>query len=480
MLAHEKSNSTLNGNFYRLPINVMFEDGINPVGVQQHACKLCGDCMSGCNHGAKNTVLMNYLPDAKIHGAEIFTQIEVRYLERANNHWQVHYQLLDTGREGFDAPTAVVSADIVILAAGTLGTNEILLRSKAAGLPLSDQLGQRFSGNGDVLGFAYNNDVDVNMVGFGSRDPKHQAPVGPTIITAIDLREQPNLDDGMIIEEGGVCGPLAGLMPKTLSLAAKLVGKDTDAGLSDMISEKTREIDSLIRGAYHGAVKNTQVYLVMAHDDSGGKLSLENDRLQIKWPGAGDKPYVESVNNDLINATKPLGGTYVENPAWSKLQSKNMVSAHPLGGAIMAEDAAWGVTNHKGQVFAGNSGTQVYDGLYVNDGAIIPRSLGTNPHITICAVAERNMALLAQDRGWSIDYDFKPVTQPIELGAGPTKPGVQFTEAMEGFISTKVKTDFAQAAQQGKIDASTLRMIVTINVNDVERMIANPDHAAAS
>ena len=49
-------------------------------------------------------------------------------------------------------------------------------------------------------------------------------PVGPTIITAIDLREQPNLDDGMIIEEGGVCAPLAALLPKTLSLAAKTGG----------------------------------------------------------------------------------------------------------------------------------------------------------------------------------------------------------------------------------------------------------------
>ncbi len=156
-----------------------FEDGVNNVGVKQAACKLCGDCMSGCNHSAKNTVLMNYLPDAKLHGAQIFTQVEVRYLEREDDLWLVHYQLLDTGREGFDAPTAVVSADIVILAAGTLGTNEILLRSKAAGLPMSDRVGHNFSGNGDVLAFAYNNDVDINMVGFGARDPKTPRPRRP-------------------------------------------------------------------------------------------------------------------------------------------------------------------------------------------------------------------------------------------------------------------------------------------------------------
>jgi len=229
MAAHDRSGAALNGPTYRLPINVTFEDGVNPAGVQQFACKLCGDCMSGCNHGAKNTVIMNYLPDAQRHGAAIFAQVEVRYLERQNNRWIVHYQLLDTGREGFDAPTATVSADVVILAAGTLGTNEILLRSKAAGLPLSDRVGHNFSGNGDVLGFGYNNDVEINMLGFGPRDPGTQAPVGPTITTAIDLRERPNLEDGMIIEEGGVCAPLAAFMPKTLALAARLAATPTQA-----------------------------------------------------------------------------------------------------------------------------------------------------------------------------------------------------------------------------------------------------------
>jgi len=478
MLAHEKSNSALKGNFYRLPINVTFKDGVNKAGVQQQACTLCGDCMSGCNHGAKNTVIMNYLPDAILHGAEIFTLVEVRHLERQGQRWLVHYQYLETGQEGFDAPTSVVSADIVILAAGTLGTTEILLRSKAAGLPISDRLGERFSGNGDILGFAYNTNDDINMVGFGPRPAKQMDPVGPTIITAIDLREQPNLDDGMIIEEGGVCAPMAAFLPKTLSLAAKMVGRDTDSGLADTIQDKTRELDSLVRGAYHGAVRNTQVYLVMTHDNSGGRMSLENDRVVIKWPGSGEQRFVKNVNEKLMLATQPLGGTYVENPIWSKLQPNNMVAAHPLGGCSIAEDAQRGVTNHQGQVFAGATGTQVYDNLIVNDGALLPRSLGTNPHITISALAERNMLLLAQERGWTIDYSWKPVDQPIVLGATTTKPGLQFSEAMEGYFSTKVKDDYAVAARQGKADGSPLRLIATIISDDIELMMAEPDHAA--
>ena len=123
--ALEKSAAYMDEPFYRPPINVTFEDGVNQVGVEQHACALCGDCVSGCNYGAKNTILMNYLPDAKNHGAEIYTQVSVQRVELKGNRWLVHYQTLESGREKFNAPTMFVGADIIILAAGTLGTTEI-------------------------------------------------------------------------------------------------------------------------------------------------------------------------------------------------------------------------------------------------------------------------------------------------------------------------------------------------------------------
>ncbi|HYO73059.1 MAG TPA: GMC family oxidoreductase N-terminal domain-containing protein, partial [Archangium sp.] len=134
--AMQKSAEAMGQKFYRTAINVTFEEGMNEAGVFQKACNNCGDCCSGCNVGAKNTVVMNYLPDARRHGAEIFCETSVRYLERgANGKWLVHFQVLDTGREKFDAPLLTVSADLVVLAAGSLGSTEILLRSKAKGLP---------------------------------------------------------------------------------------------------------------------------------------------------------------------------------------------------------------------------------------------------------------------------------------------------------------------------------------------------------
>ena len=60
------------------------------------------------------------------------------------------------GREKFKAPLIAITADVVVLGAGTLGSTEILLRSAQHGLAVSNQLGQRFTGNGDVLAFGYN------------------------------------------------------------------------------------------------------------------------------------------------------------------------------------------------------------------------------------------------------------------------------------------------------------------------------------
>ena len=73
MQAHQKSANHMGQEYQRTPINVIFEDGVNHVGVEQRVCKLCSDCVSGCNYSAKNTILMNYLPDASNHGAEIYT-----------------------------------------------------------------------------------------------------------------------------------------------------------------------------------------------------------------------------------------------------------------------------------------------------------------------------------------------------------------------------------------------------------------------
>ena len=111
-----------------------------------------------------------------------------------SGRWLVHFEPVDFGRDAFDAPAMFVSADIVVLGAGALGSTEILLRSRERGLPLSDRLGKRFTGNGDFLAFGYNTDRPVNGIGFGDHDVGELPAVGPCIAGIVDIREQDELE----------------------------------------------------------------------------------------------------------------------------------------------------------------------------------------------------------------------------------------------------------------------------------------------
>ena len=472
--AMEKSAQAMGARFERLPITVNFEDRINHVGVEQPACNSCGNCVGGCNVGAKNTLMMNYLPDARNHGAEIFTCTAVRRVERRGTRWVVHFDLLEAGPKRFNAPGLFVAADVVVLAAGSLGSTEILLRSRESGLPVSDRLGEGFTGNGDVLGFAYNADQFIGGVGVGSTRGK-KGP-GPCITSVIDLRGTDRLNDGMIIEEGVIPSTLGPILAPALLMASRAVGEDTDAGLRDYAEEKYREIQALVPGGSTGAVGNTQTFLVMAHDDSAGRIHLADDRVRIAWPGVGSQAVFDKINGELLRATAALGGTYVTNPLWTKFAGKSLVTVHPLGGCGMGETSETGVVDHRGRVFSGESGDQVHDGLYVSDGSVIPRSLGVNPLLTISALAERTADLIARDRGWEIPYDLPSAPRAASV---EKRVGVQFTEAMRGFFSLGSDLDFAEAAEQGKESDSPLEFTLTVNSDDLYDMLRRPDHSAS-
>jgi cholesterol oxidase len=471
-----------NGSFYRPPINVSFSEGENHAGIHQKACNGCGDCVTGCNFYAKNTTLMNYLPDARNYGAEIFTQVAVDRIEHHAGKWVVRYKLMQGEREKFGKSTNFVTADIVILGAGTLGTTEILLRSKKEGLAMSDMLGSRFTGNGDFLGFGYNNDFDSNAIGMGHKKPDKDRPVGPCITGIIDLRKSKYTNgkntDGMVIEEGVIPGAVSAFVPWMLAFASKFTGKDTDRGFKDYLREFWRKLGSLFGGAYRGAAENTMTYLVMTHDDGQGKMYLKDDRIRINWDDVGRQSIFQKVSDNLRKVTARLGGTYVKNPTWNKLFKHRLTTVHPLGGCIMSEDATGGAVNHKGQVYSGQSGTDVYEGLYVSDGSIIPRTLGVNPLLTISALAERNCKYIAKDRGWTIDYDFREMGEQNESPDQKSeKAGIQFTERMTGYFA-KSATDFEKGYEKGKDMDSAFTFVLTIKSDDIDGMVKDPEHRA--
>jgi cholesterol oxidase len=391
------------GRMVAAPVAVSFEATVNPAGIAQPACTRCGDCCGGCNAGAKNTVALTYLPDAARHGAEIFTEAKVRRVSKsADDRWQVHLERLD-GPAGASADVRV-SADVVVLAAGTLGSTEILLRSRQAGLAVSGRLGHRFSANGDIIAFGYGGRTRLNAIGVGHPARVEGIDVGACVSGQIEIVDEADLAGSLTIQEGVLPSALAPLLPVLFLPNGRLLGA----------------LQSLVSGVYKGPFANLQTFFAVSHDSASGRLALEEGRLALAWPGAQDEPVYKRLDEALAALVKAAGGSYVKNPLAGTMMGRQPATAHPLGGCGMGRDLGEGVVDHKCQVFDGRAGAgsaDVHRGLYVMDGSIVPRSLGVNPLLTITALAERAMLHMARDLGLS--FDDAPVhgTTPVPATA---------------------------------------------------------------
>jgi len=386
-------------------ITVSFDGGVNAAGVDQPACTRCGDCCGGCNVGAKTSVALTYLTDAARHGAELFTHAAVRHLAKEKDGtWTVHVRRLATNGAG--SQDLVLRAPVVVLGAGTLGSTEILLRSRANGLALSDRLGHRFSANGDIIAFGYGAKIPVNAVGIGHPPKLEGVEIGAAVSGQIEIDDEHDLANELRVQEGVLPSALAPVLPVLFIPNGRLLGA----------------LKSLIAGVYKGPFAHLQTFFAVSHDNATGRFVLEDDQLSLKWPTAKDEPVYRRLDEVLTSIVTEAGGSYVKNPLAGTVMGHQPATAHPLGGAGMAAECADGVVNHKGQVFdagAGRGSTAVHEGLYVADGAVMPRSLGVNPLLTITALAERAMLHMAQDYRLSFDdaaVGGTPVA-PANLGA---------------------------------------------------------------
>lgn len=347
--------------------------GTNKHGARQGTCVHLGECDIGCPVLARNTLDLNYLYVAENrHHAEVRPLHLVDRIEATPAGWRVYFDRLENGTK----VPGTEDARVVVIAAGSLGSTELLLRNRDIHrtLPdLSPVLGHGWSSNGDFLTPAFYVDREI--------DPS----AGPTIASIIDFEDGSVGGRQFWIQDGGV-PPLA---------AAYLQQKLDDTSLGHKTRLALAAIQRFLRR--DDPLRNMMPWFAQGVDAANGRLSLTRPglfttggKLDLDWDVTASAPLIETIIAMHRRLSEATGGTVVVPPTWSLF--RDLITPHPLGGCNMGTDAAHGVVDHKGQVFGCRN-------LYVMDGAIVPRALGVNPSRTIAALAERSASLIAAGPG---------------------------------------------------------------------------------
>ncbi|OAQ98045.1 hypothetical protein LLEC1_04478, partial [Akanthomyces lecanii] len=490
----------MDDRFYRVPQTTRFRPGKNSAGLQMSPSTLTGQDTTGINDGSKTTTLVTYLTDAWRWGADIFCECEVRYIEKASDelggyivYFAAHYSPRAKFHGAIYSDLLWVHAKkAVFLGAGSIGTTEILLRSKEMGLSMSDDVGHGMSGNGDMLAFGHNTNHGVES--FGNPNPTTTNRVGPTITAMIDMRgKTDNPLDGYVIQDGAV--------PQVLSTFVKSVLRTHTvlSSSSGPVRQRLARVLSrckqrLLHAFSHtSTARDAQVFLVMSHDSSQAAARLEDDNLVFEFLGSGhNKEHIERILAPLKKVVEEDGGRLIYNPL-RRLWGNHQVTVHPLGGARMSRDNSGktGVTNHVGEVFAGK-GSATHPGLIVVDGAAIPAALGVNPCATIAALAERSVAEFAKRQSLAICtesngpidlHDPSSVHQP---SLGSIKPcihvpkqysnTISFTELLLGFIHSSKSirlgnsAPYERAYSTAKSRGEVARLLASIQLQPNTKM----------
>jgi cholesterol oxidase len=373
----------------------VFEDAVNSLGLKPERvpicvrlednyadslppCDHCGNCLLGCHVHAKNTLDLNYIAMAKAHGAVVLAQHEALNITPDAQGYSVTCR--DLSAPPADQPASTLRkfrAQQVIVAAGTLGSNELLLRCKykSRTLPrISNKLGQGFSGNGDFLlaGTHYQSRIV---------DPGR----GPSITSSVGFNKQNK--QYIFIEDLGYPDPFIWYFNNMIPTWGRIRhgAQQVKRYLSEAFGTGLNfQMEALLD---QGFMTNFLPYLGMGTDAADGKLSLDKQgNIRVHWSIRQSLPMFKEMIQHMKDLSKASGGKFINSLLWKTpflgLPFHKTLTAHPLGGCAMSDSPQEGVCNDCGEVWG-------YKGLYVADGALMPAAIGVNPSATISAIAER-------------------------------------------------------------------------------------------
>lgn len=366
--------------FTRTPVGVFFGEPGREVpdpyfggeGPARTGCTRCGACMVGCRVGAKNTLLKNYLWLAERRGAEVLADSEVQEIVPLGAADGRDGYRLTLRRPGawFGARRSLTARGIVV-AAGALGTNRLLLQAKRRGsLPrLSDRVGDLVRTNSEsILAVTLPDDASKPW-----QDVAISASVHPDPDTHIELCTYGRHGDFL------------------MTLLAPLTGRGTRLTrplmlLAAILRHPLRFLRSRLP---IGWSRRSLIVLVMQTNDNAisfrlGRGLLGGWRLKTAQHRERPNPTFIPVANAAAEWLAARTGGFAHSSIF-EAAANIPTTAHLLGGAPIGADATQGVVDRHLRAFG-------YENFIICDGSTMPANPGVNPSLTITALAEHAMA----------------------------------------------------------------------------------------
>jgi cholesterol oxidase len=368
--------------YQKTPVGVFFGEPGKTVpdpffggeGPDRTGCQLCGRCMVGCPHGAKNTLVKNYLYFAERRGARVMperTVVDIRPLGKGD------------GSEGYEVESVRSGAWVrrdrkvhrtrgVVVAAGPLGTNTLLQRCRLDGsLPrISNRLGELVRTNSEaILTVTVPEDYPEDL----ARRVAITSSIYPDPHTHIETVSYGKDGDSM------------------RTLYTLMVGDGTRVTrplkmLGQFLLHPKRLMQLLL--AKHWS-RRTIIILVMQTLDNAIALRPRRGPFGSLWlrteqdPERPNPTFIPIANDAAAWFAKRTGG--IAQSSILEALFNIPTTAHILGGAVIAADPEHGVVDGRQRVFG-------YENLLVCDGAAVPANVGVNPSLTITALAEHAMS----------------------------------------------------------------------------------------
>jgi cholesterol oxidase len=343
-------------------------------GPERTGCRLCGRCMVGCPHGAKNTLVKNYLHLAEKRGARVMperTVVDIRPLNGGDGSAGYEVESVRSGA-WLRKDRRVQRARGVVVAAGPLGTNLLLQRCRLGGsLPaISSRLGELVRTNSEaILTVTVPEDYPDDL----TRRVAITSSIYPDAHTHIETVSYGHDGDSMRMLNTLLVGD-----GTRLTRPLKLLGQ--------IVRHPDRLFKLLFAKQWS---RRTIILLVMQTLDNAIALRPRRGPFGSMWLSTEQDPqrpiptFIPVANQAAEWFAKRTGG--IAQSSTTEALFNIPTTAHILGGAVIAADREHGVVDARQRVFG-------YENLLVCDGAAVPANVGVNPSLTITALAEHAMS----------------------------------------------------------------------------------------